>query len=106
MEMPLYLIIVLTIMAILISLLCVYGAVVLRRFLIVMKKVDYLVEDITYKSETLSPILDSLLKVSSYVDVMDDIIKNNAEQIKKVTNDNKVALNKYKSQLEKVLNGK
>ncbi len=106
MEMPLYLIIVLTIMAILISLLCVYGAIVLRRFLIVMKKVDYLVEDITYKSETLSPILDSLLKVSSYVDVMDDIIKNNAEQIKKVTNDNKVALNKYKSQLEKVLNGK
>ncbi len=106
MEMPLYLIIVLTIMAILISLLCVYGAIVLRRFLIVMKKVDYLVEDVTYKSETLSPILDSLLKVSSYVEVMDDIIKNNAEQIKKVTSDNKTALKKYKNQLEKVLNGK
>ncbi len=105
MEMPLYLIIILTIMALLISLLCVYGAIVLRRFLIVMKKVDYLVEDVTYKSETISPILDSLLKVSSYVDVMDDIIKNNAEQIKKVTNDNKVALTKYKNQLEKVLNG-
>lgn len=104
--MPLYLVILLAIMASTIIILCLYGLIVFRRFLIVTKKIDYLVEDITYKSETLSPVVDSLLKLSNYVDVMEEIIKRNSESIKKVSNDNKVAITKYRQQLEKILNEK
>lgn len=103
---PLYLIIILCIAGVVVILLGLYALIVLRRFFIVMKKIDYLVEDVTYKSETLSPMIDSLLKLSSYVDVMEDIIKKNTESIKKVTNDNKIALSKYRKQLEKILNEK
>lgn len=104
--MPLYLIIILSIAGVIFILLGLYTIIFLRRFFIVIKKIDYLVEDITYKTETLSPIIDSLLKLSSYVDVMEDIVKKNTESIKKITNDNKIALNRYRKQLEKVLNEK
>lgn len=104
--MPQYLVILLAVMACVIIVLCLYGLILFRRFYIVMKKIDYLVEDITYKSETLSPMIDSLLKLSTYVEVMEEIIKKNSDAIKKVTNDNKVAITKYRHQLEKILNEK
>ncbi|MGL4947783.1 MAG: hypothetical protein ACRC42_00115 [Mycoplasma sp.] len=79
---------------------------VLRRFLIIGKKVDYLVEDITYKSEMLSPLVDSLIKLSTYIDVMEVILTNNTSSIKDVVANNKTNIVKFKNQLEKVLNEK
>lgn len=104
--MPEYLVILLSIMSVFIILVCIYGLWILRRMSIVGKKVDYLVEDITYKSEILSPMIDSLLKLASYVDVMEVIIKRNSNDIKKVVNSNKNNITKFKDQLEKVLNEK
>ncbi|MGL4950282.1 MAG: hypothetical protein ACRC4M_00345 [Mycoplasma sp.] len=104
--MPDYLIILLSIMAGAFILLAFYAIWVLRRFSIVGKKVDYLVEDITYKSEMLSPLVDSLLKFSSYVDVMEIIISKNIKTINKVVDNNKSNIEKFKSQLEKALDEK
>ncbi|MGL4951516.1 MAG: hypothetical protein ACRC4L_00875 [Mycoplasma sp.] len=104
--MPQYLIILLSIMAGAFILLALYGIWVLRRFSIVGKKIDYLVEDITYKSEMLSPLVDSLLKFSSYIDVIEVIISKNTSTIKEVVNNNKSNITKFKNQLEKVLDEK
>lgn len=104
--MPDYLVILLCVTAGLISLMCLFALWILRRMSIIGKKVDYLVEDITYKLETLSPFIDSLLKLSSYLDVVDVIIKQNGKDIKKIVNDNKPAIAKFKDQLTKVINEK
>lgn len=104
--MPEYLIIILAITACLIIVATLYGIILIRRSLIVMKKIDYLVEDLTYKSEILSPTIDSLLKLSSYVNVMEDVIKRNALTIKNITKNNAPAIKKYINQLEKALNEK
>lgn len=54
-----------------------------RRISIVFKKIDYLVEDLTYKSEKLNNVIDVVIKLSSYVDVVEGIIKRNSDVVSK-----------------------
>lgn len=70
---------------------------------IVSKKLDFLVEDLTYKLENIGPFIDALLKISSYVDVLDVVVKNNIDGIKKVVQNNSSNIQKFSKQLEKVL---
>ena len=69
---------------ILIAIICIlaifgilYGIVLLRKMLIVTKKVDYLVEDFTYKAEMLNPTIETLSRLSGYVDAFDAVTKRN-----------------------------
>ncbi len=59
----------------------IYIIFAFRRFSIVCKKIDYLVEDITYKSEKLNNVVDVIIKLSGYVDVIEGIIKRNSDVI-------------------------
>lgn len=102
--MPLYLIIIVCVAACLFIVVCLYTLVLFRRMSIVSKKLDFLIEDLTYKSENIGPFIDALLKVSTYVDVLDVVIKNNIDGIKKVVQNNSSNIKKFNKQLEKVLN--
>lgn len=48
---------------------------------IVYKKADYLVEDVTYKSEMLMPTVEALKKLTKYSGLLDDYINDNTEFI-------------------------
>lgn len=104
--MPEILVILLSIMAVALTLAALYGLWLLRKMLIVSKKLDYLVEDITYKSEMLSPLIDSLLKLASYIDVMEIIVKQNSEDFKRVIDNNRPSINRIRTQLEKIIDEK
>ncbi len=101
--MPLYLIILLSILVGLGILFLFYLFFVFRRISIMTKKIDYLVEDITYKSESMSPVIESLIKVSSYVNVIDLAIKRNSTTIENIIKNNQDAITKFNKQLEKAL---
>lgn len=101
--MPEYLIILLTIMSSLIICLTIYLFFVFRKIAVASKKIDYLIEDITYKSEVLSPMIDSILKLSSYIDVLDIVFKKKSSEISKVIDNNSENIKKFNKQLQKVL---
>ena len=61
----------------------IYIIFAFRRILIVFKKIDYLVEDLTYKSEKLNNVVDVVIKLSGYVDVVEGIIKRNSDVVSK-----------------------
>jgi hypothetical protein len=54
-----------------------------------MKKVDYLVEDLTYKSEALSVSVDAVNKVSNYVLAADTFTKKGFSSLLKLFTQNK-----------------
>lgn len=101
--MPLYLIILLCVLASLGILLILYLFFVFRKISITTKKIDYLVEDITYKSESLSPVVESLLKISTYVNVIDLAVKRNSSTIENIIKNNQESIKKFNKQLEKAL---
>ncbi len=47
-----------------------------RRIGIVAKKADYLVEDLTYKSEMLMPTFDAVSKLTKYTDLLEKYVNN------------------------------
>lgn len=49
---------------------CCYGIIAARKVAIAAKKFDYFVEDLTYKSEMLNSTVDTVVKVSNYIDVL------------------------------------
>lgn len=61
----------------------IYIIFAFRRISIVFKKIDYLVEDLTYKSEKLNNVVDVVIKLSGYVDVVEGIIKRNSDVVSK-----------------------
>lgn len=60
-----------------------------RRRAIIMKKADYLIEDITYKSETLNSTVETVAKISNYIDIFETIAKKNMKSAAKVISRNK-----------------
>ena len=71
------------------SLLMIYWIAVTRRANVVMKKVDYLVEDLTYKSEALSVGVEAVQKVSDYVLAADSFSKKGFKSLLKLFTQNK-----------------
>lgn len=76
-----------------------YMILAFRKITIVSKKIDYLVEDLTYKSEKLNTVVEAIVKLSSYVDVAETLIKKNSETIAKFIKKNQKDVATYKKQL-------
>lgn len=74
-----------------------------RRKAIMLKKADYLVEDLTFKSELLNPTVESLAKFGNYMDVFEVAARQNVKVAAKVISNNKddiyKVLNKFKRSL-------
>lgn len=73
----------------LISIAAIYGIAALRRRNIVLKKVDYLIEDITYKSESLNVTVETLNKVSNYLLTLDAVSQNGLKMFIKLISENR-----------------
>ena len=67
----------------------VYLIASLRRRNVVLKKVDYLIEDITYKSESLNVTVETINKISNYVLSMDAITQTGFKSAAKLVSENK-----------------
>ncbi|AOG60757.1 hypothetical protein SHELI_v1c08080 [Spiroplasma helicoides] len=80
------LIIVLVVLAIILVL---YTIITLRKVGIAAKKVDYYFEDLTYKSEMLNATVDTVARVSNYIDIFDAFAKRNVKTWVKVATKNK-----------------
>ena len=81
-----------------------YMILAFRKFRIVAKKIDYLVEDLTYKSEKLNNVVEAVVKLSSYVDVIETVVKKNSDSISKFIKNNSKNIRKYESTLDNALN--
>lgn len=68
---------------------CCYGIIAARKVAIAAKKFDYFVEDLTYKSEMLNSTVDTVVKVSNYIDVFETFAKRNVKAWVKVIARNK-----------------
>ena len=81
----------------LIAILCILGIfafiyiiIAFRRITIVFKKNDYLIEDLTYKSEKMNNVVDVIVKLSGYVDVIEGVIKRNSDVVSTFIKNNKI----------------
>lgn len=67
----------------------VYLIILLRRSNIVAKKIDYLVEDVTYKAESLNIFVEAVNKTSGYLLAFDVISKRSLNSLLKILRENK-----------------
>lgn len=104
--MPTYLIILLTILICIAIVVAIYLLIAFRKIGIVAKKIDYLVEDLTYKSEMLTPVVESLNKISNYVDLFEGIIKQNTDSLIKFISHNKESAYKFANDLKDLIKDK
>lgn len=84
----------------------VYIALAARRRTITMKKVDYLVEDITFKSESLTSTIETVAKMANYIDAFETIARKNIKSAAKLINRNKDDLYKIANRIKKLAIGK
>ncbi len=66
-----------------------YSIAAFRRMSITFKKIDYLVEDLTYKSEMLNATVETISKVSNYLDIFEVVAKKNVKAGIKFTSRNR-----------------
>jgi hypothetical protein len=66
-----------------------YALVLMRRTNIVMKKADYLIEDLTYKSESLSVGVEAIQQVSNYILSIDAITQKGLKSLTALLAQNK-----------------
>lgn len=59
----------------------IYLIFVFSRINILAKKTDYLVEDVTYKSEKLNVTIDAIVKLSNYINILDTYFNNSNDEI-------------------------
>lgn len=71
------------------SLVFIYLFALTRRTHIVMKKFDYIVEDMTYKMESLNVTVDAINKVSNYVLTFDSFTKKSVSSLIKLISQNR-----------------
>jgi len=83
------LIIIGVVLLLLLSLAAIYLIASLRRRNVVLKKVDYLVEDITYKSESLNVTVETINKISNYILSLDAVSQKGFKSMVKLVSENK-----------------
>ena len=76
-----------------------------RRRAIFMKKADYLIEDITYKSETLNSTVETVAKISNYIDIFEVVARKNMKSAAKVISRNKDDIYKIVNRIKKIAIG-
>ncbi|AUB31985.1 hypothetical protein [Spiroplasma floricola] len=94
-------IIILLVLAIILSL---YTIITLRKVGIAAKKVDYFFEDLTYKSEMLNATVDTVARVTNYIDIFDAFAKRNVKSWVKVATKNKDVVYKLVDKLREFAN--
>lgn len=104
--MPIWLQILIGILVCLAIIVCLYMIIAYRKVGIVSKKIDYLVEDLTYKSELLTPVIDSVVKIGSYIDLFEGIFQQKSESLLKYASNNKESIYKLGKQLKEVIKEK
>lgn len=77
-----------------------------RRKAITLKKIDYLVEDITYKSEMLNSTVETIAKIANYIDVFETVARKNMKSAAKVIARNKDDIYKIVNRVKKIAVGK
>ena len=77
------------VLILLLSIATIYLIFSLRRKTVVLKKVDYLVEDLTYKSESLNVTVETINKASSYLSSLDVVTQNGFKSAIKLLAENK-----------------
>lgn len=80
-----------------------YKIIAYRRISVVSKKIDYLVEDLIYKSEFMVPAVEALVKLSSYVDLVEGIVKKNSNTLISYVDSNKKTAKKMSAQAKEVI---
>lgn len=105
-ESILWLLILVGILVVLGIIVSIYKFIAYRRISIVSKKIDYLVEDLIYKTEYLTPAVEAIVKLSNYIDVVEGVVKQNAESVLKYVTDNKEAAAKISKQIKEVIREK
>lgn len=94
--------IILSIIAVIFSMVTLfYVTAASRRRVIFMKKADYLIEDLTYKSEMLNPTVETIVKMSNYIDVFEVIARKNMKSAVKVVSRNKDDIYKILDRIKK-----
>lgn len=85
---PLWLIILIAILVCFAIIATIYKIFAYRRLSIAAKKADYLLEDLIYKSEYVTPSIEALVKLSSYVDLANNVLKKNTDSLLKFVSNN------------------
>lgn len=104
--MPNYLIILITILVCIAIVACIYLIITFRKMHIVTKKLDYLVEDLTYKSEQLTSVVDSMVKIGDFVDVIESTLKKRTQEQIKQTTGSKESIYKVATELKEIISKK
>ncbi len=76
-----------------------------RRKTITMKKVDYLVEDITEKLESLTSTVETIAKLSNYIDAFEVVSRKNIKSAAKLIARNKDDLYKIANRIKEIAVG-
>lgn len=97
--MPTWLIILIAIVCCLAIIAFAYMILAFRRIMILSKKTDYLVEDLTYKSERLNDVISTVVKISNYIEASENLVKNNTETLNNILSSKS---KKAKGKLEKI----
>lgn len=105
-TLPIWLLILLGILIALSIVAVIYKIFTFRRMSIVAKKADYLIEDLIYKSEYITPSIESLVKLSGYVDLANNVLKKNTDSLIKFVAKNNESNKKSLSKVKEVIKEK
>lgn len=83
----------------------IYTIIAARRKNILMKKTDYLIEDLTYKSEMLNSTVETVSKVANYVDMFEVVARKNIKSSAKLLARNKDDIYKILDRMKKIAMG-
>ena len=98
--------VILSIIAVLLGIIAIlYIIIASRRRAIFMKKADYLIEDVTSKSEMLTSTVETIAKVSNYIDIFDAVARKNMKSAAKVASRNKDDIYKILERVKKLAIG-
>lgn len=100
---PLWLLILIGILVVISIIAGIYKIISYRKISIVSKKMDYLLEDLIYKSEFVTPTVEALVKLSSYVDLFEAVIKKNSDSLITYVSNNKEAVKKFQKKIKDVI---
>lgn len=76
-----------------------------RRRNMLYKKADYLIEDLTYKSEILNTTVETVAKIANYVDVFEVVVRKNIKSSVRLFARNRDDIYKVLDRLKKVAMG-
>jgi len=77
-----------------------------RKKIVLYRKVDYLIEDLTYKSEMLTSTVETVAKMANYIDLFEVVAKKNIKSVVKLVERNKDDIYKIAERIKKAAVGK